>query len=406
MLTGKKVVLGVTGSISAYKMAQVASSLMKLHCEVHVILTEGGANFITPVTFETLTKQPCLMDSFARTNPVEIHHITMGQTADLLMVAPASADILGKMANGIADDLLSSTVVAATCPVLVAPAMNTHMYLNPIVQANIEKLKAYGYEFIEPATGHLACDVDGIGKLPDEDVLVQAITDRLLAPEKEQDLSGCHILVTAGPTRESIDPVRYLTNHSTGKMGYALAEQAAKRGAAVTLVTGPVSLKVPDGVTAVPVTTAAEMYEAVMSRMEEQDIIIKAAAVADYTPKTAGTQKTKKQEGDLQLELTRTKDILAELGERKRSDQCICGFSMETEHVLENSRQKLERKNADLIAANSICESGAGFGTDTNHLVLITREGEMDLGMQSKDACANGLLDQAKRIWEHKKGDR
>ncbi|MBO5373794.1 MAG: bifunctional phosphopantothenoylcysteine decarboxylase/phosphopantothenate--cysteine ligase CoaBC [Lachnospiraceae bacterium] len=401
MLTGKKVVLGVSGSIAAYKMANVASMLKKLHCDVHVILTENASQFITPITFETLTKNPCLMDDFARTNPVDIHHITLGQTADLLMIAPASANVIGKMANGIADDLLTSTIIAATCPVLVAPAMNAYMYQNPIVQDNICRLKGFGYAFIEPAVGHLACDVDGIGKLPEESVLVDAIIKKL-TKKRTQDFADRHILVTAGPTRESLDPVRFITNHSTGKMGYAIAEQAAKRGAKVTLVTGPVKIEVPKGVTAVSITTAKEMYQEVIERAKTQDMIIKAAAVADYRPKQVNTEKTKKKDGDLVIELERTKDILAELGSRKSEKQCICGFSMETENVLENSRKKLVKKNVDMIAANSIRESGAGFGVDTNHLVLITKDGEDDLGMLSKEDCADALLDRVLKIWKNK----
>lgn len=406
MLKGKKVVLGVTGSISAYKMANVASMLTKLHCDVHVILTESAAQFITPVTFETLTKNPCLMDSFARSNPVDIHHITLGQSSDLLLIAPASANVIGKMAAGIADDLLTSTVVAATCPVLVAPAMNAFMYQNPIVQSNVERLKSFGYELIEPAVGRLACNVTGVGKLPEESALVDAVVKKLTnAGEKESgvdDLSGRRLLVTAGPTRESLDPVRYLTNHSSGKMGYAIAKRAAKRGAEVTLVTGPTGLPVPEGVTAVRVTTAEEMYQAVMQYADAQDIIIKAAAVADYRPKQVNEQKTKKRDGELVIELERTKDILAELGGRKKPTQCICGFSMETEHVLENSRAKLKKKHADMIAANSIRESGAGFGVDTNHLVLITEQGETDLGNLTKEDCADRLLDRADQIWKDK----
>ena len=406
MLTGKKVVLGITGSIAAYKMANVASMLVKQHCDVHVIMTENAAQFITPITFETLTKNPCLVDTFERRTPVEIHHLTLGQTADLLMIAPASANALGKIVNGIADDLLTSTVIAATCPVIIAPAMNTHMYLNPIVQENISRLKAFGYTFIEPAMGHLACNATGIGKLPEESVLVNAIIERLTDKEqkdqKEQDLSGMRILVTAGPTKENLDPVRFITNHSTGKMGYAIAEQAKKRGAEVTLVTGPVSLEMPKGVLGVPVTTAEEMYQEVMKRQEAQDMIIKAAAVADYRPKDVNPEKTKKQEGTLFLELERTRDILAELGKSKREDQCICGFSMETEHVLSNSRAKLKKKNADMIAANSIREQGAGFGVDTNHLVLITAEQEEDLGMLTKEECADALLGRLHAIWNQK----
>ena len=439
MLKGKKVVLGVSGSIAAYKMANVASMLVKQHCDVHVVLTKNGAEFIAPVTFETLTKNPCLMDTFDRRDPSDIHHLSLGQTADLMLVAPASADILGKAASGIADDLLTSAIVAATCPVLFAPAMNTHMYLNPIVQDNIRRLKEFGYGFIEPAAGHLACDAEGVGKLPDETALVEAVVRKLqdldalaggasgagklsdgavladqgnsLQPEKPEfsanndrkgDLSGRRILVTAGPTRESMDPVRFITNHSTGKMGYAIAAQAEKRGAKVTLVTGPVELEMPSGVEGVPVTTAEEMYRAVTGRAADQDMIIKAAAVADYRPKQVNEQKTKKQDGSLTIELERTKDILAELGRIKRGDQCICGFSMETEHVLENSRKKLEKKNADMIAANSLREDGAGFGTGTNHLVLITADGEEDLGMRTKEECADLLLDRLHEIWKKK----
>ena len=405
MLTGKKVVLGITGSIAAYKMANVASMLVKQNCDVHVIMTENATQFITPVTFETLTKNPCLVDTFDRKTPVEIHHLTLGQTADLLMVAPASANVLGKIANGIADDLLTSTVIAATCPVIAAPAMNSYMYQNPIVQENIRRLKEFGYTMIEPEKGRLACRVDGTGKLPKESVLVEAITERLTGSEKEsanQDLSGMRILVTAGPTRESLDPVRFITNHSTGKMGYAIAEQAKKRGAEVTLVTGPVSLEIPKGVRGIFVTTAEEMYQEVMDRREEQDIIIKAAAVADYRPKEVNSEKTKKQEGTLLLELERTKDILTELGKSKGTKQCICGFSMETEQVLSNSRAKLKKKHADMIAANSIREPGAGFGVDTNHLVLITEEWEEDLGMLAKEDCADALLSRLYAIWKQK----
>ncbi len=405
MLSKKKVVLGVTGSISAYKMANVASMLKKLNCDVHVILTENAKQFITPVTFETLTKNPCLTDSFTRSNPVDIHHITLGQTADLLLVAPASADVIGKMAHGIADDLLTSTVIAATCPVMFAPAMNTKMYLNPMVQENIKRLQQAGYTCIAPATGHLACDADGIGKLPEEKVLVETIVKQLTEEtSKKQDLAGRRILVTAGPTRESIDPVRFITNHSTGKMGYAIAKCAAERGAEVTLVTGPVSLFVPEGVTAVPVVTAEEMYQAVMERADKQDIIIKAAAVADYRPKQVNTEKTKKQDGELVLELERTKDILYELGHNRKGRQCICGFSMETEHVLENSRAKLEKKQVDMIAANSIKEDGAGFGVDTNHLICITEDGDEDLGMLAKEDCAAELLSRLNDIWK-KRGE-
>lgn len=405
MLAGKKVVLAVTGSIAAYKMANVASSLVKQNCEVHVILTKNAEQFITPVTFETLTKQPCLTDTFERQTPVDIHHLTLGQTADLMLVAPATADILGKISYGIADDLVTSAVIAATCPVLIAPAMNTHMYQNPIVQENISRLKSFGYQFIEPQEGRLACDTVGIGKLADESVLTEYVIQKLTEKEDtqtKQDLAERRILVTAGPTRESLDPVRFLTNHSSGKMGYAIAEMAKRRGADVTLISGPVNLNVPDGVHFIPVTTAEDMYQAVMQQEARQDIIIKAAAVADYRPKHTAAEKTKKQEGPLVLELERTKDILAELGKRKRKDQCICGFSMETEHVLANSKTKLKKKNVDLIAANSLREECAGFGVDTNRLILITETKEEELGLLSKKECADCLLDRLYEIWKQK----
>ena len=405
MLTGKKVVLGITGSIAAYKMAKVASMLVKQNCDVHVIMTESAAQFITPVTFETLTKNPCLTDTFERLAPVEIHHIVLGQTSDLILIAPASADVLGKVAYGIADDLLTSTVVAASCPVLIAPAMNAYMYQNPIVQENISRLKKFGYEFIAPVTGRLACNVTGIGKLAEESDLVNAVIKKLSGQKgagNTRDLSGMQVLVTAGPTRESLDPVRFLTNHSTGKMGYAIAKRAKERGAKVTLVTGPVSLAALEGINTVSVTTAEEMYQAVMEHASNQDMIIKAAAVADYRPKQVNSEKTKKKDGTMTLELERTKDILAELGKRKGPKQCICGFSMETEHVLENSREKLAKKNADMIAANSIRENGAGFAGATNHLVLITQEKTEDIGMMSKEACADVLLDRLYEIWKQK----
>ena len=400
MLTGKRVTLGVSGSIAAYKMANVASMLKKLHCDVRVILTACAAQFITPVTFETLTKRPCYLDSFDRSHPEEIHHLSLGQEADLLLVAPASADVIGKMAHGIADDLLTSAVVAATCPVLFAPAMNVHMYQGRAVQDNIARLKSYGYQCIAPEVGALACEAVGEGKLAKESVLVDAVVRALTG---QRDLEGVRVLVTAGPTRESIDPVRYITNHSSGKMGYAIAERASQRGASVTLVTGPVSLRVPDGAKGVSVTTAEEMHQAASRLAAGQDIIIKAAAVADYRPKTVHAEKMKKKEGDLTLALERTTDILAELGKKKRQDQCVCGFSVETEELLKNSRAKLRKKNADLIAANSVREDGAGFGVDTNHLILITEEDEQDLGMLTKEACADALLDRLFELWKKKK---
>ena len=397
MLTGKKVVLGVTGSIAAYKTANLASMLVKQNCRVQAVMTKYAAQFISPVTFETLTSQPCLTDTFTRQAPVEIHHLTLGQTADLLLIAPATANILGKIAHGIADDLLTSTVIAATCPVLIAPAMNVHMYRNPIVQENISRLKSFGYEIIAPEVGRLACDAVGEGKLASEDVLMGAVLKRLsvqTTDEKKQDLAGLRILVTAGPTREAVDPVRFITNRSSGRMGYAVAECARRRGAHVTLVSGPVSLPHPNGVCFVPVLYADDMYREVMGRRREQDIVIKAAAVADYRPKNVNPQKTKKQDGTLLLELERTKDILAELGSVKEKGQCICGFSMETRDVLENSRAKLERKNLDMVVANSLKQEGAGFGTDTNVVTLITRDGVQELPIMSKDEVAHRILNQ------------
>ncbi len=409
MLTGKKVVLGVTGSIAAYKTANLASMLVKQNCRVQAVMTEHAAQFISPVTFETLTSQPCLTDTFTRQAPVEIHHLTLGQTADLLLIAPATANILGKIAHGIADDLLTSTVIAATCPVLIAPAMNVHMYRNPIVQENISRLKSFGYEIIAPEVGRLACDAVGEGKLASEDVLMDAVLKRLsvqTTDEKKQDLAGLRILVTAGPTREAVDPVRFITNRSRGRMGYAVAECARRRGAHVTLVSGPVSLPHPNGVCFVPVLSAEDMYREVMGRRRQQDIVIKAAAVADYRPKNVNPQKTKKQDGTLLLELERTKDILAELGSVKEKGQCICGFSMETERLAEHSRAKLLNKHADLIAANSLTESGAGFGGDTNRLLFLTKDGEEDTGMRTKEACADLLLDRLYEIWKQKQGEK
>lgn len=389
-LTGKKIVLLITGSISAYKMANVASMLVKRGCDVHVAMTVNATEFITPVTFETLTKNPCLTDTFYQSRPVDIHHITLGQSADLIMVAPASANILAKMATGIADDLVSSILVAANVPVLVSPAMNTVMYQNAIVQDNIRKLKRYGYQFIEPAVGHLACDAVGIGKLPSEEELIKAIENTLA--KKEEKAAFRKILITAGPTRENLDPVRFITNHSTGKMGYAIAEAAKNMGAEVTLVSGPVELPAPEGVRVVQVTSAKEMFDAVMQEKDDQDAFVLTAAVADYRPKHIAGQKIKKQDGEMMLELERTDDILKKLGETKMKTQILCGFSMETEQVLEHSREKRKKKHADLIAANCLFEKGAGFGTDTNHLTLIGKDFEKDLGMLSKRECATEIL--------------
>ncbi len=395
MLKNKTVVLGVTGSIAAYKMANVASMLMKLHADVHVIMTKNAANFINPITFETLTGHKCLIDTFDRNFQFEVGHVSLGKKADVFLVAPASANIIGKMANGIADDMLSTTLLAARCPIIVSPAMNTAMLENPIVQDNIKKLKSYGMTIIEPASGMLACRDIGAGKLPSEDILVEYILKEIAY---EHDLAGKNLLVTAGPTREAIDPVRFITNHSTGKMGYAIARMAMLRGANVTLVTGPVTLTPPIFCDVVNVNSASDMYEAVVSRADAQDIIIKSAAVADYTPAHTATEKIKKgsNENDSSLSLVRTKDILKTLGENKKPGQILCGFSMETENVLENSRKKLAAKNADIIAANSLRTEGAGFGTDTNVLTLITKESETELDMMSKEEAAVKLLDVVK----------
>lgn len=389
MLQGKTVVLGVTGSIAAYKMANVASMLIKLGAEVHVIMTENATNFIHPITFETLTNHKCLVDTFDRNFQFHVAHVSLAKQADVILVAPASANIIGKMANGIADDMLSTTLLAAKCPILVAPAMNTNMYENRIVQENLSKLRQFGVKVLEPSDGRLACGDTGAGKLPKEEVLVEHILQEIA---KEKDLAGKRILVTAGATREAIDPVRYITNHSTGKMGYAIAKAAMLRGAEVTLVSGPVEIEAPLFVTKVPVTSAEEMFYAVTKVSDSMDAVIMAAAVADYTPAETADQKIKKSEGDMSIPLKRTKDILAYLGEHKRPGQLLCGFSMETERVLENSREKLQRKHADMIAANSLREAGAGFGCDTNHLTLITAEGETDVPLMSKQEAADVLL--------------
>ena len=393
MLTNKTVVLGVTGSIAAYKMANVASMLVKLHADVHVIMTRNATNFINPITFETLTGNKCLVDTFDRNFEFSVEHVSLAKRADTFLVAPASANIIGKIANGIADDMLSTTIMAAKCPVIVAPAMNTNMFTNPIVQDNIKKLSSYGITIIEPATGLLACRDTGKGKLPDEDTLIEYI---LKAIAFEHDLEGKHVLITAGPTREPIDPVRFITNHSTGKMGYSIARIAMLRGADVTLVSGPVSLTPPMFCNTVNVSSAADMYEAVMKYAPDSDIIIKSAAVADYRPVNVAAEKIKTSDSDTDnsIALERTTDILATLGRNKKPGQLLCGFSMETENMLENSRKKLIKKNADIIAANSLRQEGAGFGTDTNVLTLITKDSEESLDIMSKEAAAGKLLDK------------
>lgn len=390
MLKGKTVVLGVTGSIAAYKAANLTSMLTKLHCDVHVIMTQNATNIINPITFETLTGHKCLVDTFDRNFNYNIEHVALGEKADLVLVAPASANIIGKMANGIADDMLTTTILACRCKKLVAPAMNTNMYENPIVQHNLEKLRRFGMEIIEPDTGVLACRSVGRGKLPSEEILLAHILREI---HLKKDMAGKKVLVTAGATREVLDPVRFITNHSTGKMGYALARIAMHRGADVTLVSAPTELDPPICVNVVPVESAAQMFEAVKKYAPDMDIIIKAAAVADYTPVSYHEEKIKKKEGEYELELKRTDDILAYLGEHRRPGQFICGFSMETENLIDNSRKKLLGKNVDLIVANSLRTEGAGFGTDTNVVTLITRDGEKTLPCMSKEEVAKEILD-------------
>lgn len=391
MLKGKTVVLGVTGSIAAYKIANLASSLVKLHADVHVIMTKNATNFINPIAFETLTKNKCMTDTFDRSFMYNVAHVSIADKADVMLVAPASANIIAKMAHGIADDMLSTTYLAMKCPVIVSPAMNVNMFTNPVVQRNIKTLEEFGVTVIPPDNGYLACGYTGAGKMPSELVLLDYI---LRETAKEKDLAGKRVLVTAGPTRESIDPVRFITNHSTGKMGYAVARQAMFRGAEVTLVSGPVSIDPPPFVNVVNVSSAQDMFEAVKENYAGADIIIKTAAVADYTPESTADEKIKKSDGSLSIPIKRTADILKWLGENKRDGQVLCGFSMETENMLENSRAKLQKKNADLIAANSLRDEGSGFGTDTNHLVLIKRDGVTDLPLLSKSDAADKLLDE------------
>ena len=386
----KTVLLGVTGGIAAYKMANVASSLVKMGYNVHVIMTENATNFITPITFETLTNNKCIIDTFDRNFEFKVEHIALAKQADVVLVAPATANVIGKMANGIADDMLTTTILACKCKKIIAPAMNTNMYENPIVRDNIAKLMMYGFEIIPAASGYLACGDSGKGKLPDENILIEYI---LRALNAKKDLIGKNILVTAGPTREALDPVRYITNHSTGKMGYAIARAAAFRGANVTLVSGPVNIAKPLFVNTIDIISAEDMFNAVKDNYEKQHIIIKAAAVADYTPVNVADNKIKKSDGDMSIPLKRTTDILKFLGENKKEGQFICGFSMETENMLENSRAKLDKKNADMIVANSLKTEGAGFGTDTNVVTLITRDKVKEYEMMSKNDVADAILD-------------
>ncbi|MBO5657418.1 MAG: bifunctional phosphopantothenoylcysteine decarboxylase/phosphopantothenate--cysteine ligase CoaBC [Agathobacter sp.] len=390
MLKGKTVVLGVSGSIAAYKIANLASALVKLHADVHVIMTKNATNFINPITFETLTNNKCLVDTFDRNFEFHVEHVALAKRADIFLVAPASANVIGKIAGGIADDMLTTTIMACKAKKLISPAMNTNMYENPIVQDNLKKLEGYGYEIIKPAEGYLACGDTGAGKMPEPEVLLSYIL-RELALEK--DMQGVNVLITAGPTQESLDPVRFITNHSTGKMGYSIAENCMYRGANVTLVSGPVSIAPPPFVKVVPVKSAAEMAAAVKEAAPSQQIIIKTAAVADYRPATIAEEKIKKSDSDSTIQLERTEDILAYLGAHKQEGQFICGFSMETENMLENSRKKLEKKNVDMIVANNLKVAGAGFGTDTNVVTFITKEDCTELPIMSKKDVAGAIVD-------------
>ena len=391
MLQGKTVVLGVTGGIAAYKMPNLASALVKLGCNVQVLMTQNATQFITAVTFETLTGNKALVDTFDRNFSFQVEHIAVADQADLVMIAPATANVIAKLAHGLADDMLTTTVLACNCPKIVVPAMNTKMYENPVTQDNLNTLRRYGWEVVEPASGHLACGDNGAGKMPEPEVLLQVILHDLA---HEKDMMGKKVLVTAGPTQEALDPVRYLTNHSSGKMGYAIAQAAARRGAQVTLVSGPVALKRLPYVETVDVVSAQEMFEAVAVRAAEQDILIKAAAVADYRPMMVAEDKMKKSDDALSIPLERTQDILGWLGQHRRPGQFLCGFSMETQNMVENSRKKLEKKQVDMIAANNLKVEGAGFGVDTNLLTLITKDGLDELPLVTKEAAADLLLDR------------
>ncbi|ROR21209.1 phosphopantothenoylcysteine decarboxylase/phosphopantothenate--cysteine ligase [Mobilisporobacter senegalensis] len=389
MLKGKNVILAVSGSIAAYKIANLASMLKKLHCNITVLMTQNGTNFINPITFETLTGNKCLVDTFDRNFQYSVEHVALAKQADVVMVAPASANVIGKIANGIADDMLTTTIMACTCHKIIAPAMNTNMYLNPIVQDNIRKLKNYGYEMITPENGYLACGDTGEGKMPSEQVLFEYILKEICY---EKDMKGLNVLVTAGPTREKIDPVRFISNYSTGKMGYAIAKHCMLRGAHVTLVTGKTSIQKPPFVDVIEIESAQEMFEAVTQNAENQDIIIKSAAVADYRAQNISDEKMKKKEDNLNIALERTIDILQFLGDNKKQGQFLCGFSMETENILNNSIAKLEKKHADMIVANNLKEDGAGFGTDTNVVTLITKNQILELPLMTKNEVAEKLI--------------
>ena len=399
MLQGKTVVLGVTGGIAAYKTPNLASALVKLGCNVQVLMTQNATQFITAVTFETLTGNKALVDTFDRNFSFQVEHIAVADQADLVMIAPATANVIAKLAHGLADDMLTTTVLACNCPKIVVPAMNTKMYENPVTQDNLNILRHYGWEVVEPASGYLACGAVGKGKLPEPEALLQVILHDLA---HEKDMVGKKVLVTAGPTQEALDPVRYLTNHSSGKMGYAIAQAAARRGAQVTLVSGPVALKRLPYVETVDVVSAQEMFEAVTARAVEQDIIIKAAAVADYRPTVVAEDKMKKSDDALSIPLERTQDILGWLGQHRQPGQFLCGFSMETQNMVENSRKKLEKKRVDMIAANNLKVEGAGFGVDTNLLTLITKDGMDELPMVTKEAAADLLLDSILKRMEEK----
>ena len=391
MLKGKTVLLGVTGSIAAYKIAYLASALKKLHAEVHVLMTKNATNFITPITFESLTGTKCLVDTFDRNFQFQVEHVSIAKKADVVMIAPASANVIGKLAHGIADDMLTTTIMACKCKKFISPAMNTNMFENPIVQDNIKKLEGYGFHIIDPASGYLACGDTGAGKMPEPEVLFSYIMKELAC---EKDMVGKKVMVTAGPTQEKIDPVRFITNHSTGKMGYAIAENCMRRGAEVTLITGPVAITPPPFVKVVPVVSAADMAAAVKETADQQDIIIKTAAVADYRPSDPADEKVKKKDADTTLQLERTEDILAFLGAHRREGQFICGFSMETENMLENSRAKLAKKNVDMIVANNLKVAGAGFGTDTNVVTLITKDDCRQLEIMSKADVAAAIVSE------------
>lgn len=397
MLKNKTVILGVTGSIAAYKIASLASALKKKQCEVHVIMTKNATQFISPITFESLTGTKCLVDTFDRNFEFQVEHVSLAKKADVCLIAPATANVIGKIAHGIADDMLTTTFMACQCPKIVAPAMNTRMFENDILQENLQILKKHGIQVIDPANGYLACGDTGAGKMPEPDVLMEYLEQAIGC---EKDLLGIKVLVTAGPTRESVDPVRYLTNHSTGKMGYALAKTAAMRGAEVTLVSGPVNLPKPLFVNTISVTTAEEMFIEVTKRAKEQQIIIKAAAVADYTPAETAEEKVKKKEGDLSIPLKRTKDILGYLGAHREEGQFLCGFSMETENLLENSTAKLEKKHLDMIVANNLKVEGAGFGTNTNVVTIITGKGQQELPLMSKEEVAEQVLNAIRKEGE------